>query len=139
VRHQRYCDAPECKARSKGESQRRWKTKAPNRDVYCGYANVQRVRQWRKEHPGYWRRKGGALREICQMQPVDNQCANKELTPEIFVEKPALRDFCLSQQPLFVGFVAHLTGALRENIAEQLARFQNYGQQILGKGPGVGR
>jgi hypothetical protein len=100
---------------------------------------VQRVRQWREEHPGYWRRKGDALREVCSTQPVDNQCANKELAPEIFAEKTALREVCLAQDPLFVGFMAHLTGALRENIAEQLARFQNHGQQILGKGPGVGR
>ena len=31
------------------------KTREPK--LFCGPINVQRVQQWRKEHPGYWRRK----------------------------------------------------------------------------------
>ena len=36
---------------------RRWLRKTPNRDIFRGPTNVQRVKEWRKAHPGYWRKK----------------------------------------------------------------------------------
>jgi hypothetical protein len=137
--HQKYCPKPACRAASKRVSQRRWLKKPDNHDEYCGSAHIARVRAWRQTHPGYWRVKGGALQDLCSSQPVDLQYNESDLKPEISVlsaQGLPLQDLCLAQDPLFVGFVAHLTGALREDIASQIVRFQAHGQAILGKGPG---
>jgi len=55
---QRYCAQPACRQASKAASQRRWLQKPGNRDYFCGPTQVERVRQWRQAHPGYWRRQG---------------------------------------------------------------------------------
>ena len=56
VRHQRYCAQPACRQASKAASQRRWHQQPHNRDYFRGPTQVERVRQWRQAHPGYWRR-----------------------------------------------------------------------------------
>ena len=48
---------PPCRQASKAASQRRWLRKPDNRDYFSGPTHVERVRQWRQAHPGYWRRK----------------------------------------------------------------------------------
>lgn len=53
---QRYCAHSECRAASKAASQRRWLGKPENRDYFRGPEHVERVRAWRKAHPGYGRR-----------------------------------------------------------------------------------
>ena len=53
---QRYCAKPACRQASKAASQRRWLQKPGNRDYFTGPTQVERVRQWRQAHPGYWRR-----------------------------------------------------------------------------------
>ena len=57
VTRQKYCCEPECRRASKTDSQKRWTEKPENRNYFCGPLNIQRVQQWRKEHPGYWCRK----------------------------------------------------------------------------------
>lgn len=54
--HQRYCGASACRAASKAASQRRWLGKPENRDYFRGPEQVERVREWRKAHPGYSQR-----------------------------------------------------------------------------------
>jgi len=51
VGRQHYCSKPECRHVSKTESQRRWRQKPDNLDHFKGDVHVQRVRQWRLEHP----------------------------------------------------------------------------------------
>lgn len=53
---QQFCAKPACKKASKAWRQAKWLAKPENADTWCGEANVARVREWRKEHPGYWRR-----------------------------------------------------------------------------------
>ena len=53
---QKYCSTPECQAASKQASQQQWLSKPGNRDYFRGPENVQRVQEWRAEHPGYWKR-----------------------------------------------------------------------------------
>jgi len=53
ARHQRYCNAPACKAASKRASQAKWLSRNP--DYHCGQAAVVRVQAWRQAHPGYSR------------------------------------------------------------------------------------
>jgi len=48
-----------------------------------------------------------------------------------------LQDFCLSQDPIFVGFIAMLTDTLQDEIVPVMAKMQTLGLAILGKGPGI--
>jgi len=51
---QTYCTKPRCQAASRQAS--REKRSAKNPDHFRGTWNVERVQQWCREHPGYWRR-----------------------------------------------------------------------------------
>ncbi len=53
---QRYCSAPECKQASKRAAQRQWRTKLEKREYFKGPDQVAPVQEWRKAHPGYWRK-----------------------------------------------------------------------------------
>jgi hypothetical protein len=97
---------------------------------------VGRVQEWRKAHPGYWRRKGrrspSALQDDCCMQPTGSQ----EVISEFM--RNALQDVCSSQPALLVGLVSSLTGnVLQDDIAGSLRRFHARGQEILGIGLGI--
>jgi hypothetical protein len=58
AKRQHHCSKPACRQASKAASQHRWLQKPGNRDYFTGPTHVERVRQWRKAHPGYWRRRG---------------------------------------------------------------------------------
>jgi hypothetical protein len=57
LRHQRYCSKPACRKESKARSQLRWLQRPQNQDYFRDPENSQRVKDWRKHHPGYWRKK----------------------------------------------------------------------------------
>jgi hypothetical protein len=128
---QRYCSKPACRRQSKAEAQRRWLQKPENEGHFRGPENSQRVKAWRKAHPGYWR-KGkpqakGPLQDLCRGQSPQTEQVMKEIV------RPALQDLCLTQPALIVGLIATLTGsALQEDIAEAIRRLQCKGQDILG-------
>ena len=56
LHHQRYCSEAACRKQSKAESQRRWAQKPENQNYFNGSQNSQRVKEWRKRNPGYWRK-----------------------------------------------------------------------------------
>lgn len=55
--HQVFCSQPACRQRSKALSQERWWQKSANTGYFGGPEQTERVRRWRAEHPGYWRKK----------------------------------------------------------------------------------
>lgn len=126
---QKHCSAPACKKASKAWRQRRWLSKPQNQDYFCGPANVQRTQQWRKAHPGYWRRGSSgrnALQDDCGIQPVGIK-EDKRTALEI-----ALQDDCRTQAALFAGLIAHITDCtLQDDIALAVRRIHTYGQSIL--------
>jgi hypothetical protein len=140
--HQRYCGKPDCRRASKATSQRRWLSKPANREYFRGAANVERVRAWRAEHPGYARRgrrvktQGRpALQDVCGEQVTDKTAESGDL------ERAALQDLCGAQSVVLIGLIANLTGsALQDDIARCARRFQQLGQDILSAGtpPPVG-
>jgi len=70
--HQKYCSAAACQEVSHIASQRHWRRSKKGRDYFQGPANLDRVRKWRKIHPGYWkkrRKKPLALRDVLFVQP----------------------------------------------------------------------
>ena len=135
-RRQKYCAKPACRHASKRARQARWRASPNGRDYFQGPENVLRVQEWRKAHPGYWRRKRRererALQDDCSAQPTGCQEVMSELMRE------ALQDVCSSQPAVLVGLVSSLTGsALQDDIASSLRRFHARGQQILGMGLGI--
>jgi hypothetical protein len=140
VTRQRYCSKPDCRQASKVDSQHRWWHKPENRDYFKGTEHVQRVRQWRREHPGYWRRPSPqaseapyALQETLMPQGVANQTLETSLAK---AENHALQDSFFMQPAVLVGLIAHLTGlALQEDIAATARRLQQLGDDILGYSP----
>ena len=130
IRRQRYCSAPECGKASKRASQARWLGKPENRDYFKGPENVARVKAWRKQHPGYWRRPTSlsriALQEDCSAQPAE---INKE-TSEL--NENALQDLCSLQPTVIIGLISHLTGiALQEDIAKSVRQWHKLGFDIV--------
>jgi hypothetical protein len=131
---QRYCAAPACRQASKAASQRRWLHKPVNREYFRDPLHRERVRQWRRAHPGYGRRQASrpppALQEDCAPQPMHNQGAEDAFTPS------ALQEDFFRQPAVFIGLIAHLTGlTLQEDIATTTRRLQQLGRDILARVP----
>ena len=111
--HQRYCGEAACRRASKAASQRRWLGLAANREYFRGAANVERVRAWRAEHPGYWRRDEAqtspALQDVLSAQSVEMD------TESAVLARAALQDLFSAQPIVLIGLIANLTGsALQE-------------------------
>ena len=129
---QRYCSKPACQQASKQASQRRWLRKPANRDYFRGPDNAKRVGDWRKAHPGYWKRKtpqpdSTQAAEPQKVNPVQSSCnvAGSSLG--------TLQDFCLAKEPGFIGLLSMITGrTLQEDITPIARRVVEQGQQILG-------
>ena len=131
VRHQLYCSKPECRKASKKASQEKYLASEKGRGTFKGEVNVNRVREWRKAHPDYWKVKrniaSSALQDDCFSQSISNQPDTSEL------KVTTLQDVCFTQPALLIGLIASLTGnALQDDIAETLRRFIDLGHDILG-------
>jgi hypothetical protein len=128
--HQRYCSRPACRRRSKTDSRRRWLQKPENQNYFRGPENSRRVKEWRKRHPGYWRKQPsapeGPLQDFCSAQVVQNEAVAKKGPPA------ALQDLCLTEPAVLVGLVSTLAGsALPEDIASLADQLRRKGQDIL--------
>jgi hypothetical protein len=138
---QRYCSNYQCRKASKASSQKRWREKPDNQDYFRGPDNVERVQRWRKDHPGYWRRKPKNKPTALQ-DPLNQQLPEKNDNKDDFVF-PALQDPLILQPAVFIGLLSHLTGyALQEDIAMVARRMQQLGNDILNpqhKGGSYGR
>jgi len=114
-----------------------------NENYFRGADNSERIRQWRKDHPGYWRKKipanQGTLQELSSERP-DPQIVDKETVERCRMPgtlQDLCRDLCLSQPALFVGLISTLTGhALQDDIAMSVRAFSDLGEDILRAGPG---
>ena len=111
AKRQKFCNKPACRRASKSASQRKWLQKPENVGYFKGPENVQRVQQWRKDHPGYWR-------------PKPKNGAD------------ALQDFLIAQTTVLFRLIANFTGsALQDDIASTVRRLQQLGQDILNPSP----
>jgi hypothetical protein len=131
--HQKFCAQSECRKASKAASQARWRHSEKGRDYFKGPFNVQRVRAWRKAHPGYARgryRKKSALQDLCATQVL----AQPKDTPELSLH--ALQDHFILQDSLLDGLIANLNGsALQEDIASTRRKLILLGQQAKSASP----
>jgi hypothetical protein len=87
------------------------------------------VQQWRKEHPGYWRRKSekpiSALQETLNEQPAENNM-------DADLSSGALQDILNAQHIVLLGLISNFTGsALQDDIAITVRRLLRLGQDIV--------
>jgi hypothetical protein len=132
TQRQFYCWKPDCRRASKAASQRRWLQKPGNRNYFRDAQNVERVQQWRKANPGYWRRGESRFKEA---QPAENKPLNPGTASCNATERNlrALQDFVLIEHPAFVGLISMVTGrTLQEDIAAVGRHLLLHGKNILG-------
>ena len=137
---QRYCHRPDCRKVSKGESQRAWLAKPENQNYFRDAQNAERVRQWQKAHPDYWkntaRSRSRTLQDGCPEQTPEQAPAAQAVTP--ISQARTLQDLCTMQTPLFVGLISMFVGStLPEDIATSTRRLLIKGHDILGMVPGM--
>ena len=130
--HQVYCSKPQCRQVSKSASQRRWLSQAANRDYFRCPQNTQRVRDWRKAKPGYWKKKSAQLNQ--PQKPVPEALGQTSaLVTQPNQRSGTLQDFCLADHPAFIGLISMVTGTtLQEDIASTTRKLEARGRDILG-------
>ena len=125
---QKYCRKPACRAAGKSASQKRWLSKPENRNYFKGPENVERVREWRKKNPGYWKRSKPqtALQDPLNPQHVENDDNIDQKNAN------ALQDLLMTQPPVIIGLISNFIGSpLQDDIANTLLAMQKSGQDIL--------
>ncbi len=127
---QKYCRLPECRNASKAASQQKWLQKPENQDYFQGPENVKRIQRWRKDNPGYWKRKSNKkpkpLQDSLNQQPIDKTNNNSGFAD------CALQDLLNGQPAVLIGIIAQLTGyALQDDIVMAARRMQQFGNDIL--------
>ena len=135
VGHQRYCCKSACRKESKAQSQRRWLKRPENQNYFRGPENRQRVKDWRKAHPGYWRKKKSSMQVPLQDFFQAQVAHNEELIPR--VTSDALQDLFSMQPAVVVGLISMMTGsALQEDIVSTVGVLVRKGRDILDMKPG---
>jgi hypothetical protein len=126
---QRYCSKAACRKASKKASQEKWLAKPENKNYFSGPEHVHRVQQWRKQNHGYrQKRRSGQkpLQDHSTGKTTERQRDRPKLTGN------ALQDLSFDYHPVFLGFLAHLSGSvLQDEIAQFGLRLQQLGQDIL--------
>jgi hypothetical protein len=116
---------------SKAVSQKRWLKKSENRNYFRCPENTMRVQQWRRDHPGYWRKKPK------QQEPLQDPLNEKTLVDQYVTTQKrdnALQDLLSVQPVVFLGLLAQLSGSsLQDDIVTIGRRLQQLGQDILTK------
>jgi hypothetical protein len=134
---QKYCFKPACRKASKAASHRQWLNKPENQDYFRCADNVKRVQQWRKGHPGYWRRekRNGTvvLQDSLSVQSIENNINNHQNASY------ALQDVLIMQPAVLIGLISNFTGiALQDDMVQTLLRLRQLGRDILNRSPTKG-
>ena len=80
---QRYCLKPECRKARKRELMRAWLAKPENQNYFRDAKNAERVRDWQKEHPGYWKNTARYRRRTLQDGCADKLLGHRKLCPAL--------------------------------------------------------
>jgi len=138
---QKFCSEERCQQVRRLRSMAAWRLKPENRDHWQGSSEVERVRQWRREHPGYWRRCKSGRGEKGAEGTLRNVCGRREgrwTQGRIKVQGGTLQNDWMPQDPLLVGLVATLVGrTLQNDIAEACRIMVAKGWGILANRRGV--
>lgn len=130
-----YCFAPECRRASKFASQRKWSRKTQNLAHFRGEEEVRRVQEWRKTHPGYWKKKSPTSNGAQILAPQAVEC-RQESCNACDGCGGTLQDVCLAKNPLFAGLLSVITGStLQDDMANTIENLVIRGRKILGLRP----
>ena len=138
--HQSYCSKLGCRRASKAESQRRWLAKPRNRSYFRDEQNVQRVQDWRKAHPGYWRKNSENSENSAPPQPAQVLEPQGVEPGRVLVTQPGqssgtLQDVCLRHHPVFIGLISMVADSTLQEVIESMTRrLEARGRDILGLG-----
>ena len=135
---QHYCQKPDCRRASKAASQRRWLRKPANRNYFRDAKNVEHVQEWRRTHPGYWRKKAQKTAASQGAPGPDSQGVHPTQASCNVPGSPlrTLQDVCLTKNPAFIGLIALVSGrTLPDDIASIARRVVDQGLNILGQAP----
>lgn len=136
AQRQHFCSKPECRQARKRQSQQAWLAKAGNEDYFRDARNAQRVRDWQKAHPDYWKNTARYRRRTLQ----DDCSGQAAETQEVEAASPSrtLQDLCSMQTPLLLGLISMLVDStLPDDIATSTRRLVAKGHSILGVVPGM--
>ncbi|MBU1054239.1 MAG: hypothetical protein KKC46_10465 [Proteobacteria bacterium] len=127
---QRYCKNSECRKKAKAAGQQKWLQKPENKNYFKGPLNTLRVQEWRRQHPGYWKRsfsnKQNALQDRLNAQHSEINKDNSDFTNNM------LQDSLIIQPAVIIGLISQFTGsALQDDIVKTLRRMQQLGQDVL--------
>jgi hypothetical protein len=122
--HQRYCGKEECRKASHRASSKRWRQSKRN-DLKHKKNEVERVRAWRKNHPGH--RKAKKSRKKPDADPGLRDLAQPEKRGEV----DGIRDSLLYQTHCLQGFVSFVTGGLRDDIGGLLNGYYDRGKELF--------
>jgi len=155
--HQHYCLLPACRLASRAASREHWREQNP--DYFQGQENCLRVRTWRTDHPGYWRRQrrsrradaaamACALQDVASAEPAADEKVAPTTAGHIPAPQPslprlrrppprafvtALQDLAITQHVALTALVLHLRGEpLQDIIGRQLERVYQCGTQRWG-------
>ena len=104
------CDRAECRREVKRQRQASWEGR--NRDYFKGPENVERVREWRRNNPGWQERK---KRVGAKSRAEAESCNREEAGGELLQDSvPESKDVAL------VGFIAFMTGVVLQDEVQSL-------------------
>lgn len=133
---QRYCGKRQCQRVRRQANLESWRKKPENEGYWRGEWNVERVREWRALHPGYWKKQRRKKAVALQNSIKITQETPKELEKSDLVVNCATKpDGTLLEQqsPVVVGLIAHLTGSTLQNaIGEMTLRLFETGRAVMG-------
>ena len=127
---QKYCNIPECRKASKASSQKKWLRNPENKNYFKGPENTQRVKEWRKRNPGYWKRSSSSKENALQ-DPLNGQVTEINENSSDFAGI-ALQDLLTVQPAVLIGLISKFIGSsLQDDIARTILLMQESGQDIL--------
>jgi hypothetical protein len=136
AQRQCYCLKAECRKARKRQLMQAWLAKPENQNYFRDAKNAERVRDWQKAHPGYWKNTARYRRRTLQ-----DDCPKQVAAPQEFAPASpsrTLQDLCSMPAPLFIGLISMLLGStLPDEIARSTRRLLLKGHDILGMVPGV--
>lgn len=121
----------------------RWRARPEHKDWWRGEWNVERVRDWRAQHPGYWkrwRRKKAIALQIA-MNPIQTTAAKVDASPAVAdCATNRVSELLKMQSPVVVGLIAQMYGtgsgvALQDAIAQVATRLFEKGRAVIGQQP----
>ncbi len=117
----RFCSARECIRISRSVSQRKWLRKNGGKLYFRGVASKNRVREWRKKNPQYWKR-----------NRIDGARFKLSKRFASILRQSALQDSIDAALALKIGVISRITGhALQDEIASEIRSLMVRGNAIL--------